>query len=443
MMKGRDYMASIIKRKYTYSVGYNIKKENNDTEVKWEVYYDYSQAVKRKEELDNGEDPLIISVNAEMNVAYYLTQFCNVYGLKNWSLSTYQTALSVTVHYLTPLTKNLSIGEITRDNAKEIYKRLENSVAISSKGGKRKKIPHSMLYKADLVLRCAFDYVTTQGIGNENPFLMVRKPIIKGNTNRSTNWKSENLIEMINQCNHCYLFLLMHLVFGCNLYIKEALAITWNDIHLDMENIEESRIHIINEFNRYDLNALSKIDQEDIVKIYPPTYSSSSTTRKAILKLRGSAHTAYIPNKIVTILQLLKERYDVLKNTNREFNDDGLLFCRNDGYPYEVRVIEKEFIKLRNKFKLPNVRLSTLRSFGKDINNITEVYKNLNDFTSLPIRQGETAGIYSIKQERHIKYKELPIAFKNKNDIDIPKLEQKLKESPELLEKLAKLLDIQ
>jgi len=429
-------MACIIKRKYTYSVGYSTKNNNSESEIIWEVYYDYQQALERKKELDTqGIDKNYI--DPEIKLYRYLVKYCNVYGLTNWSISTYKSMISITEHYLKPITHTIPVKDIDTKKAKKIYQRLESSQAVSSKKTNT-KIPTGIFIKADSLLRSALDYANTQGLGTVNPFQEARKPIVNKRQPSNNKWTDEYLIAVLDNCDHYYLLLLLHLVFGCGLYVKEALAIRWKDVQL-----AEGKIYVNNEFNRYDTNVLSRLNAKEIVKVYEPTYSNSSSTRKAILKLQGKPHTVSIPVKIVNVFSMLKERYKRLKINNDTFVDDELLFCRDDGYPYEIRMIEKEFTNLKRKHKLPNLHLATLRTFGKENQKIEDIYIRIKEVNELPKRQGQKEGIYAVSLNRHIKYNDISIDFKDKKNIDMIKLEEKLKGSPELLHQLAKLLNAQ
>ena len=46
-------MASIIKRKKNYSVGYNYVDENGETKQKWETWHTHKEALRRKAEIEN------------------------------------------------------------------------------------------------------------------------------------------------------------------------------------------------------------------------------------------------------------------------------------------------------------------------------------------------------------------------------------------------------
>ena len=46
-------MASIIKRKKSYSVVYNYTDENGETKQKWETWHTHQEALKRKAEIEN------------------------------------------------------------------------------------------------------------------------------------------------------------------------------------------------------------------------------------------------------------------------------------------------------------------------------------------------------------------------------------------------------
>ena len=49
-------MATIIKRKKSYSVVYNYINENGETKQKWETWHTHKEALKRKAEIENQQN---------------------------------------------------------------------------------------------------------------------------------------------------------------------------------------------------------------------------------------------------------------------------------------------------------------------------------------------------------------------------------------------------
>ena len=396
-------MASIIKRKYTYSVGYQTKDRNGTSITRWETYYTYPEALARKKELDTGIQSSYIAISPDIKMKDYLMKYCNIYGIEAWSISTYNCMISITYHYLIPHVGNIKLGMLDKKTQRDYTINYLTHYLFQLEIVKKKLV---LLYyiKSITSYVCAIDYAIMNGLEITNPFHEVRVEGSKNVRTTSPDWSTISLLKLLTNCDHNYLLLLLHLIFGCNLQIKEDLALSWDNIHIDENNLNTGYVTIVNETNRYSLNVLSKLHKEDIVKIYQPVYTSSSTTRKAIIKLQGSQRKEGIPKKIVPILILFKQQYEDLKQKN-DFTDDNLLFCRNDGYPYEIRMIEKEFSKLKKKLDLPNLHLAKLRSFGNNKKNIKKVYDELED-------------------------------------IDISKLTEELKKSSTLLDELTKLLNV-
>lgn len=432
-------MASIVKRKNTYSVGYANTEPTEDNKIIWETYYEYDQALNRKKELDEGLAPNILEVTLDTKIKDYIIKYCNIFGIHAWSISSYQNSISITHNYLSPIFKNICFKDLDSDKASKIYTKLVNSKAIKG----NTSIHPNILSKADLLLRSSFDYVIANGLDIKNYFHDTHEPITTIRT-QYPEWTKTDILLMLKNCDHRYLFLLLHLILGCRLLVKEALALTWNNVHIDEPEKNKSYLEIKYETNRYPLNTLKKLNESSIIKIYKPTTCASSVSRKAIIKLQGNPHKVSIPDKLVPILKLYRDRYLELCEFNPDFIDDGLLFSRNDGYPYEYRVIEKEFNKLKKELEMPQIRLAKLLSFSKKVSDINNFYKDIPMIESIPQRKPLNFSSYrstSIHQTNNINVKMKKLLPK-KEEIDFTKLEETLKNSPELVDQLSKLLNL-
>lgn len=88
-------MASIIKRKKSYSVVYNYIDENGETKQKWETWHTHKEALKRKAEVENQQNNGTFLPPNNQKVSDFLYDFVSTYGEKKWGVSMYdsQTAL--------------------------------------------------------------------------------------------------------------------------------------------------------------------------------------------------------------------------------------------------------------------------------------------------------------------------------------------------------------
>ena len=106
-------MATIIKRKKSYSVVYNYKDENGETKQKWETCHNYKEALKRKAEVEsqlmNGE----FIVPSKLTLEEFMNDFVTLYGEPKWSLKMYDSCVAMITNYINPLIGHLEVQSIT------------------------------------------------------------------------------------------------------------------------------------------------------------------------------------------------------------------------------------------------------------------------------------------------------------------------------------------
>lgn len=106
-------MASIIKRKKTYSVVYNYEDENGKNRQKWETWHTHKDALKRKAEVENQQFNGTFIAPKEQTVEEYLYDFVSLYGEKNWGTSTYDGNTGLIANYINPLIGHIKMQDIT------------------------------------------------------------------------------------------------------------------------------------------------------------------------------------------------------------------------------------------------------------------------------------------------------------------------------------------
>ena len=88
-------MASIIKRKKSYSVVYNYIDENGETKQKWETWHTHKEALKRKAEVENQQNNGTFLPPNNQKVSDFLYDFVSTYGEKKWGVSMYEQSNSL------------------------------------------------------------------------------------------------------------------------------------------------------------------------------------------------------------------------------------------------------------------------------------------------------------------------------------------------------------
>ena len=96
-------MASIIKRKKSYSVVYNYTDENGEIRQKWETWHTRKEALKRKAEVENKQNEGVFVSPSEQTVKDFLYDFVCTYGEKKWGVSMYDSQTSLIANYINPI----------------------------------------------------------------------------------------------------------------------------------------------------------------------------------------------------------------------------------------------------------------------------------------------------------------------------------------------------
>ena len=133
-------MATIIKRKKSYSVVYNYKDENGKTKQKWETCHTYREALKRKTEVENQLMNGDFIAPSKLTLEEFLNDFVTLYGEPKWSLRMYDTCTAMIRNYINPLIGHLEVQSITPKRADQFIKELQRTepVLINNRKPKNK-----------------------------------------------------------------------------------------------------------------------------------------------------------------------------------------------------------------------------------------------------------------------------------------------------------------
>lgn len=96
-------MASIVKRKNRYSVVYTYKDDDGNQHQKWETFDTNADAKKRKTQIEFEQQSGTFIIPNATTVADLLEEYCSVYGVNNWAMSTYRSKKGLMYNYIIPL----------------------------------------------------------------------------------------------------------------------------------------------------------------------------------------------------------------------------------------------------------------------------------------------------------------------------------------------------
>ena len=115
-------MATIIKRKKTYSVIYNYEDENGESRQKWETWHTHKDALRRKAEIENQQFNGTFVMPKEQTVEEYLYDFVSLYGETKWGVSSYDGNTGLIANYINPLIGKVKMQDITPHFVDKFYK---------------------------------------------------------------------------------------------------------------------------------------------------------------------------------------------------------------------------------------------------------------------------------------------------------------------------------
>ena len=137
-------MASIVKRKNRYSVVYTYKDDDGNQHQKWETFDTNADAKKRKTQIEFEQQSGTFIIPNATTVADLLEEYCSVYGVNNWAMSTYRSKKGLMYNYIIPLADVYShiIDEDRRYNAQKFEEQFYNAKGLkNAKEGKTAPMP--------------------------------------------------------------------------------------------------------------------------------------------------------------------------------------------------------------------------------------------------------------------------------------------------------------
>ena len=456
-------MASIIKRKKSYSVVYNYTDENGEIRQKWETWHTHKEALKRKSEIENKQNEGVFIPPNNQTVSDFLYDFVCTYGEKKWGVSMYDAQTSLIANYINPIIGEMEVQSITPRVVDKYVQTLQKTPCVSTKTNKAKTefVTNSTIEKIIKLLRCAFKQAVRWEMIGKNPF---DNPILpKTQYKKRDIWDADTIRVALNQCEDSKLYIAMNLAFACSLRLGEILGLTWKNVHIEDEDIaaDNAYIYIEAELERASKRAIEAIGQKDIYHIFQPLMANTST--RLILKkpkTDSSVRKVWLPRTVAYILRDWKKAQNELKGfLGEEYQDFDLVVALSNGRPCEGRIIHKEFAALKESAKLPNVVFHSLR-------HSSTTYKLKLNHGDLKATQGDTGHaeidmitkVYAhiLDEDRKINAQKFETAFYSNPDLrqsgppqepapaptlDLNALIEQLKQSPELANTLAALIN--
>ena len=455
-------MASIIKRKKSYSVVYSYTDDKGETKQKWETWHTHQEALKRKAEIENQQFSGTFIPPNNQTVSEFLHDFVVLYGEKNWSMSTYDGNTGLIHNYINPLIGDVPMQQINPRFVDQFNRTLEHTKPVVTRNRKPKDefLPAQTRDKIHKLLSCAFKQAVKWEIIQRNPFelSMYKRPKYK----RRDIWNAETIKKALDECEDGKLYISMNLAFACSMREGEILGLTWDNVHISDDDIGQDDAHVCidKELQRVSKRTLETLNKKDVYFVFPPLLPNTST--RVVLKkpkTDSSIRKIWLPKTLAYIMREWKKHQDELKSLlGDEYTNFNLVVALNNGRPCEGRVLLKAFEALREKAGLPNVVFHSLR-------HSSTTYKLKLNHGDLKATQGDTGhaqidmitDIYAhiLDEDRKVNAMKFEQAFYNINadlrsirapqeeqqpSLDVATLIEQLQKSPELLQTLSQLI---
>lgn len=358
-------MASIVKRKNRYSVVYSYKDDDGNQRQKWETFDTNAEAKKRKTQIEFEQQNGTFIMPTATTVTDLLEEYCAVYGVNNWAMSTYHSKKGLMYNYIIPLIGDVKLEELTPRLMDKFYQSL---LKVKAKAVKNRK-PRSEYLTIHTVreihkfLRSAFNQAVKWELMARNPVLNATLP--KEEHKKREIWTAETLRHALEVCDDDILALAINLSFACSLRMGEMLGLTWDCIDISEESLKENNasIYVNKELQRVNKDIMEVLDNKDIIRIFPQTFTR--TTTSLVLKspkTKTSVRKIFLPTTVANMLVERKKQLNEMKDIfGDEYVDYDLVFCHSSGRPMEGQVITRALKKLIVENDLPDIVFHSFR----------------------------------------------------------------------------------
>lgn len=358
-------MASLVQRGNRYCVVYQYTNENGERKQKWETYKTASEAKRRKKEIEYKEEVGTFTIPKCKSLDDLLKEYVALYGKATWAMSTYSSNVGLIDHYISPIIGHMKLNEITTRVIEKYYQQLLKTKPVDPIIGKKKNeflTPHTVRSIHKLLHSC-FEQAVKWELMEKNPTDYASVP--KAEYKKRDIWTAETLFQALELCEDERLKLCLNLAFACSLRMGELPGLTWDCVEISDEAIAEGKayIQVNKELQRVSRDTLKKLDSKDVMLVFPPM--SSRTTTVQVLKApktSSSVRKIFLPRTVAEMLIRWKEQQmETIEALGDEYQDFDLVIAGPLGMPTEAGTINASFRTLIEKNDLPRVVFHSLR----------------------------------------------------------------------------------
>lgn len=268
------------------------------------------------------------------------------------STRTRKTLNPATRHFAFPISRKtrLSVPEVPRANRKATGRCVQPANI--------KKIHDIILCALNQAIR--WEYIDTNKRNPASLATLPKVPKVKRKV-----WSVDTFREAIQQSDDDLLTICMHLAFSSSMRIGEITGLTWEDVIIDEQSIatNNARVIINKELSRVNAQAMQKLKEKDIIKIFP-TQKPHCTTRLVLKtpKTETSNRTVWLPKTVAELLvQYQKDQKELQEFLGDAYNNYNLVIALENGNPVESRIVRDRFQKLCEQNDYEKVVFHSLR----------------------------------------------------------------------------------
>lgn len=358
-------MATIVKRKNSYCVVYDIKDDNGVPRQKWETFKTNADAKKRKTQIEYEQENGIFVVPTVTTISELLEEYVSIYGIKHWSMSTYDSKRSLILNYIGPLIGDMKLSDLNPRVMDRFYTSLlkVRAKVVNNRKPKNEYLTPHTVREIHKILRSAFNQAVKWELMAKNPVMEAELP--EEEHEERAIWTVEDMAKALEVCDDDILSLAINLAFACSLRLGELLGLQWDRMDISEKAIEEGKawIFIDKVLQRVNKDAMEALDNKDIMYVFPRLLSCNKTV--LVLKApktKTSVRKVFLPKTVALMLVERKKQIDELKELlGDEFLDYNLVFAHPSGRPMEGQVITHALKKLIRENDLPDVVFHSLR----------------------------------------------------------------------------------
>lgn len=253
---------------------------------------------------------------------------------------------------------NTKLGRVKLKNVStRMLQTFFNEKLISGRAdGKPGGLSPKTLKNIKYMLHVAFDQAYYEKLIPSNPVNGVRLPVPDGPEQRVLTPGEKEQICTYAATIYALSAQGVILLLTCGLRRGELLGLQWQDV--DLENGTLKIRHTVSRLRKFD------VSQSAYPYVRLDTYAPE-TNRTAVylgpVKTKKATRMIYLPVRAKDALLMIRSITAEFAEGNIEFNPHNLVFCTEDGHPYEVKTLEEGFQKILRDLQLKNVNLHATR----------------------------------------------------------------------------------